>query len=491
MPTLNEANVRHLLRRTESIDRPARVRQLMLLGTMEAAVADVMAVPANPPSASIAGLFPRFYQGVRITELWMDQMAFAARPFGERMAFFWHGHICTDMNKAKFGPAMQKQIDLFRTTGLGPTDAASGNVGDLMIAMSTQVAMLRYLDNDRNLASSPNQNFARELMELFILGVGNYTEADVEASTVAWTGHMRPGEEIDAYVFDPAQHDGSPQTFLGQTINAGTRPQSEAGRETIEVMLGTGPLGSGVIPLAAATNGGRPAREVAAEFLTRKLWREFGEATSGGVPTGVGTAMKTALLDSAFDIRPWVKAMLTHDDFYTTATKSGLVRQPFDYVVALMAATQVNTNRADLLGTMQSAGQRPLYPPNVSGWRPNPYWINASAIGARQQIVQQIVTAMTSNPTWTTTDGYVDLLAGRLSRSWLEDPARSSAQVVDEILRVTGLVDLAGRTGTPEAPISAATRSKIIAHLDNPNVDPTMQLDALVLLLSAPEMHVA
>jgi uncharacterized protein (DUF1800 family) len=492
MPALNEENVRHLLRRTECVDRPQRVRHLLSLGSIDAAVADVMAIPERPLLVSIDGLFPRYFQGIRLTEHWLDQMAFSARPFGERMAFFWHGHICTDMNKAKFGRAMNEQINLFRTAGLGPSDSASGNVGSLMVTMATQVAMLCYLDNDRNLASSPNQNFARELMELFVLGVGNYTEADVEAATAAWTGHNRPGLEVDAYAFDPSEHNGSPQTFLGKVVNSGTRPLREAGQETIEVMLGTGPLGSGTVPLDAATNAGRPTREVAAEFLTLKLWREFGEAASGSIPAGVGDSMKAALLASDFNIRPWVRAMLTHHDFYAPSTKAGLVRQPVDYVVALLAATQVSANRANLLDAMRNAGQRPLYPPNVSGWRPNLYWVNASAIGARQQIAQQVIAFLTdSTTTWALPNGFISLLGGQLSRAWFEDPARSSTEVVDELIRLTGLVDLAGRTGTPAAPLSADTRLKVIAHLDNPNVEPTMRLDALALLLSAPEMHVA
>jgi hypothetical protein len=202
--------------------------------------------------------------------------------------------------------------------------------------------------------------------------------------------------------------------------------------------------------------------------------------------------MTTALLTSGFDIRPWVRAMLTHDDFYAAATTSGLVRQPVDYTVALLAATGVTTRRANVLDAMGNAGQRPLYPPNVSGWRPNAYWVNASAIGARQTVAQNVVVALTDGSTpWAGSSGYVDLPGGRLSRSWLENPDRSSAEVVDLLMKLTGLVDLAGRSGTPEAPIATATRSRIIAHLDHPSVDATMRLDALTLLLAAPEMHVA
>ena len=109
MPTLNEVNVRHLLRRTEFVDRPDRVAHLLGLGTIDAAVDDVMNVPANPPSASFSGIpaDQNWQRGVRLGEHWMDQMATAARPFGERMAFFWHGHICSSLEKVQSAPAMR------------------------------------------------------------------------------------------------------------------------------------------------------------------------------------------------------------------------------------------------------------------------------------------------------------------------------------------------------------------------------------------------
>lgn len=164
-------------------------------------------------------------------------------------------------------------------------------------------------------------------MELFLLGVGNYTEADVEAATAAWTGHTHVPTDRNSYLFDADLHETAPQQLLGRTIND-TRPPNEAGIETIEVILGTGSLGSGSVPQGAERNAGRPSREVAAEFLTFKLWQAFGEATTGSVPGGVQSAMVAGLLDNESDIRPWVRAMLVHDDFYTATARSGLVRQP-------------------------------------------------------------------------------------------------------------------------------------------------------------------
>ena len=490
MPTFNEANVRHLLRRTEIVDRPERVQYLLSLGSIEYAVADVMDVPANPPSASFDGIptDSGWQQGVRLAEHWLDQMASVERSFGERMAFFWHGHICSELGKVSSAPAMQEQIDLFRRRGLGPVGNGS-SVVELVKTMSVQVAMLRYLDNDQNYANSPNQNFARELMELFLLGVGNYTEADVEAATAAWTGHTRPRWDVDEYVFEPDRHDNTPQEFLGRTINASSDP-AKGGNDTIDVILGVdapGAPGVGTIPQGAETNRGERADVVAADFLSFKLWQEFGEAASRTVPAGVAAAMRAALIENNFAIRPWVEAMLTHDDFYATETKTGLVRQPVEFMVANMCALGLDAASAGQLWLLGQTGQRPLYPPNVSGWKPNGYWVNASAMGARQQIVQGCLWAVLRD-TWDGDAGYIqfgDDPANRLTKIEIQGRWQDGTEpipddeFVDRLLLYTGLRP------------PASTRDRVMAHLAHPDIEVWMRLDALLLLLSAPEMHIA
>ncbi len=483
MPDFSEANVRHLLRRTEFVDRPDRVADLMATGSISNAVNNVMAVAANPPSESFAGIpvGEDWQRGVRLGEHWMDRMATAPRPFGERMAFFWHGHICSELGKVGTATEMQKQIDLFRQSGLGPSDAQTGNVGQLMKDASIQVAMLKYLDNDQNRASSPNQNFARELMELFLLGVGNYTEADVEAATAAWTGHGRPRWDIDEYRFEPSEHENAPQQFLGQTVNNGTG--SEAGNETIDVILG-----NGTVPAGADTNAGAATRTVAANFLSKKLWQEFGEAATGSVPSGVAGAMRSALLTSDFDIRPWVKAMLNHDDFYTATAKGGLVRQPVEYAVALLVAGALPAENGAAFWLMERAGQRLLYPPNVSGWKPNGYWVNASAFGARQEMASGAIWAVMRD-TWDGDDGYIQFgpVSTRITKTevqglWQNDTYTEPLPTAELVDRLIASIRLN---------FSADTRARVIAHLDDDDVETWQRLDALFLLLSAPEMHIA
>ena len=169
LPT--QADIEHLLRRTEFVARPGRVAELLPL-TIEAAVDNVLAVPSDPGSVTL-GKPSNWERGEEYTHFWLNRMAHdSPRPVQERMSLFWHGHFCSDLSKIDGAELMQQQIDGFRRDGMG-------NLRTIAKQMSTQVAMIRYLDNNDNRKSSPNQNFGRELLELFLLGVGNYTEADV------------------------------------------------------------------------------------------------------------------------------------------------------------------------------------------------------------------------------------------------------------------------------------------------------------------------
>jgi uncharacterized protein (DUF1800 family) len=477
VPNLTEDNVRHLLRRTEFVDRPHRVTALMALGSIEAAVADILAVPASPPSVTFTAPADRDWErGQDLTHFWLDQMARdSVRPFQERLAFFWHGHFCSEFGKVGSSMLMREQIDLWRREGLS-------SIRTLATTMSTQVAMIRYLDNNQNKKSSPNQNFARELMELFLLGVGNYTEADVEAATAAWTGHTDQwDDDVSPYRWRSDWHDASAKDFLGRRINtdSSTAAWPAHGPETISVILG-----SGIVPAGAdnVANRGRPTRDVAAEFLSRKLWTSF--ATDTAPPPSVMEAMRTALTANDFSIRPWVTAMLTHPDFYTDSVKRGLVRSPVEYVVALLVATGKRSREADVTWLMETMGQRLLYPPNVSGWRPNGYWVNASAMEGRARTAQSFVWA-SSRTYWNGDDGPITLAGGSIMRSEItaRTPWPAQLPVLTNVDFVDRLLDLT------QLELPQATVDEIVRYADGATV--WERNSALLLVLLAPEMQLA
>lgn len=481
MPQKTERNVRHLLRRTEFVDRNDRVHELMALPTFADIVDDILDVPATAPSVVFQnnGDDQNWYRGQELAHFWFDRMANdAPKKMQEKMALFWHGHLVSEFGKVGSAALMREQIDLYRTSGLD-------NLREMITTMSTQVAMLRYLDNNRNVADSPNQNFARELMELFLLEVGNYTEADVEAATAAWTGHS-DNWQTDEYLWlddlpkerwTPIYHDSSVKQFLGQTINADPETPRLHGFETIDVILG-----NGVVPAGAANvaNRGRPTRLVAAEFLSRKLWIDFADQSP---PAAVIDAMRDAFVAADFDIRPWVRTMLLRDEFYTDDVMHGLVRSPIDWIVSLLYAFDLRSEHVTPLWLTENTGQQILRPPNVSGWKTNGYYVNASAMETRARIARSF--GWRAEVDYWDEGGYLQFRHGRLTRDELTDaspwpdyvPTMSDEAVVDTM---AALMEL---TLTP------GSRQQLIDYLGTGNRWERNDL-AFVMLL-APELHMA
>lgn len=459
----SRSDIEHLLRRTEYVARPGRVDHLLSLPSIEACVDDVLTVPTNPPSVAFTST-QNWQRGVELTHFWLDRMAHdSTRPLQEKMGFFWHGHFCSDLSKVGSAALMRDQIDLFRRQGLG-------NLRDLATTMSTQVAMLRYLDNNRNKKSSPNQNFARELMELFLLGVGNYTEADVEAATAAWTGHTDRWDTGE-YVWRGDWHDGSAKSFLGRQINGSATPEQQHGAETIEVILGDGTVPGGA---SVVTNRGRPTKAVAAEFLTKKLWTEFAGTQ---IPSAVLSGVRDAAVAADFDIVPWLRDLLIRPEFYTDEVKRGLVRSPVEYVVACLVATGRRSAEATPIWLMDGMGQRPLYPPNVSGWKHNGYWVNASAMARRTETARSFVWRSMSG--YWNGDGLIHLGNGTLSRTEIEQTTYRDDPdgLVDRMLALLG-IQLSN--GSRQALV---TMSRQCSRWE--------RTDLLPLILIAPDFHVA
>ncbi len=461
-----QADIEHLLRRTEFVARANRVAELTGAADIGAAVDNIMAAPADPGSPGFTS-GENWKRGEDITLFWLDRMAFdSPKPFQEKMAFFWHGHFCSEFGKVGDAGLMREQIDLWRWQGLG-------TFRNLAATMSTQVAMLRYLDNNQNKRTSPNQNFARELMELFLLGVGNYNEADVEAATAAWTGHS-DNWETDAYVWRADWHDNAPKMLLGRQINTDPGASLNHGFETIDVILGTSGV-AGTVPGDAtiAANRGRPTNEVAAEFVSRKMWTFFAGTNA---PQPVIDAMRQAALSTGFSIKPWLRAMFTRPEFYSAEVKQGLVRSPVDLMVAYMVATGLRARDNVPLWLMEGMGQRPLFPPNVSGWKHNGYFVNASAMSARTSVARHLA--------WRTMRGYwegdrvIRLAGGTISRNEIETTYRDQPNVVvDRILELMR--------------INPTAESRNALYAFSANSQRWERPDLVFLAMLMPELHVA
>jgi uncharacterized protein (DUF1800 family) len=347
------ANIAHLLRRTEFVARPDRVRELAAL-PIDAAVDNVLDFSANgqlivPIYLQTEDSVEPYRQYKYAYHWWLDRMVDRPRPFQERMTLFWHGHFTS----ALFGVVyrtdlMMRQNQLYRTL-------AAGNYLELTQRMAIEPAMLVYLSNWVNVRDRPNKNFGRELMELFALGVGNYTEGDVDAASRSWTGHTL--DSNSNYAFDPAVHDSAQKTFFGTTKNWD-------GPDIIDEML--------------RDNAG--TRLISARFISKKLWEHFAYPKPS---TDVVNALADVFIASDFELRPLLHAVFTRAEFYSADAKHGLVRSPTEFMVALLYYLRTTADEVAAEWRGQSMGQILFNPPNVSGWRSNANWLTTSALSGR------------------------------------------------------------------------------------------------------------
>ena len=367
---MDSVQLAHLLRRTEYVARPARMNALSGGSvTREMAVNDVLNVttPVAIPAYIEHDIDGEGYnQWVFAVQWWLDRMVDSPKPMQERMAFFWHGHFCSSWEKVNSAEAMMAQNRLFR-------DSAFGNFRQMTQAMSIQPAMLFYLDNLDNVKSSPNQNFARELLELFTLGVvdqngvPNYTEDDVTAAARAWTGHSIDWKTYQ-YKFYAGEHDAEAKSFMGQSRNWD---------------------GPDIVNYVLQENTAK--KLVACKFLSKKLWEHFAYQNPS---KALVDELAQVLYNNDFAIKPWVKAMLMRDEFYSTTAMQGLVRSPVEYIVNLFHFTGYRAATLNPQWYVEGMGQVPFAPPDVSGWKTNGYWVNTSVFGSRAEFASDVASRM-------------------------------------------------------------------------------------------------
>jgi uncharacterized protein (DUF1800 family) len=277
------------------------------------------------------------------------------QPLVERMALFWHNHFTSGLQKVRFAPAMYRQNVLFRRHALG-------NFATLLREIARDPAMLLYLDGAQNRASQPNENFARELLELFTLGEGHYAEADIKAAARAFTG-WGLDRETGAFRFYPGAHDRNAKTFLGRTGDLD-------GGDILDVLL---------------------AQPRTAEFLVAKLWREF---VSLKPNDGEIKRLAGVLRGANYELRPLLKAMFASQAFRESASRGSLIKSPVELIVGTVRVLGLPVpEKTRLVRAMQAMGQVPFEPPNVKGWPGGEAWISTNTLLMRQQILRRIVEA--------------------------------------------------------------------------------------------------
>jgi uncharacterized protein (DUF1800 family) len=215
------------------------------------------------------------------------------RPLEEKMTLFWHSHFATSEEKVRDYRKMQLQNEVFRAHG-------TGNFRTLMIAVAQDPAMLAYLDAAANIKGAPYENFAREIMELFTKGVGNYTEQDIREAARAFTGWHYASLK---FVVNPNQHDGTAKTVLGRSGNFD-------GAQVIDILL---------------------AQPVTAEFMAAKLYRYFvREELSAPLQARLGELLRA----SKYEVAPFLEVLFNSRDFYSDASVATRIKPPVELVIS-------------------------------------------------------------------------------------------------------------------------------------------------------------
>ena len=464
----------HLLRRAGFGADPAAIKQAAAAGidaTTETLLHPEL-VPENfndtQTLSALTAILPETKNGgtpaQAVKMWWVHRMIASPRPLAEKMTLFWHGHF-TSKDGGMQGDLLYRQNQLFRANALG-------NFRTLTLAVSRDPEMLRYLNGNTNYKAHPNENYGRELMELYTCGIGNYTEDDVKAAARAFSGwNLRRGE----FYFNPNQHDNDPKTFLGKTGNWN-------GDDIVDILV---------------------AHPATAKRLCTQLWAYF--AYPAPEPQVVDALVET-YYGSGYDIRAVMSRILRSKAFYSDKARFNVIKSPAQYVVgtikmlglnkavelALSDITPANERAylpaattmpaapaatvtaaattpavtpqqaagrkmavlAGLPNAMRSMGQDLLAPPTVKGWDGGEAWINTSTLLARVNFANAI-------------SGSRQMFGGQVVQvtDYLQQNSLTPEAWVDYLIETLGPL-----------PLTPSTRQTLINFVNNPDTpNPAVQ----------------
>ena len=295
-------------------------------------------------------------QGVELTHWWFRRMLTGEFPLQEKMTLFWHGHFATSMEKVREPYFMFLQNVLFRKHALGDFAA-------LLKGIVRDPAMMIYLDVAQSRKQMPNENFAREVMELFTLGEGNYTEADIKSAAQAFTG-LRLSKDSGEVRFTSQQHAAGEKKMFGQSGDFGPE-------ETVDLLL---------------------KQEACARFLARKLLRQF----VNDAPTDAEIAeFATVLRAENYHMGASLRRLFLSQDFYARKNIRAEIKSPVEFLVQLAKQLELSEMPEFLvIGAMRELGQQLFLPPNVAGWPGGSAWITTNTLFTRYNIAGLLTRSM-------------------------------------------------------------------------------------------------
>ena len=413
MPLYLDRRIEHLLRRAGSGARPDELNAYAGLSVVDAvdalidygSIADDVDEHVGKPGYAGTTSTARFSPNTNITDArqrWLFRMLHSHRPLQEKMTLFWHNHFATGYLKVagvlgstegtRYMAAKRSedpgqvrgQIEMLR-------DNALGNFRDMLLGIARDTAMLVWLDGRTNTRAKPQENFAREIMELFTMGVGHYTESDVYAGARVFTGWnlQRVGEAADParhfeFFFNANQHETSAKTF--------SFPIYADGSSTIPARSASDGMQDGIDlinALAANPNTGR--------YLAGKLYRFF-VSEFGDLDPGFINQIAAVYQRSRYDMKAVVRAVLLSQHFWESSAYFARYSWPVEFVIrSLKDVGWVGFSVNDALGPLSNMGQTLFEPPDVSGWPQGQEWFSTSAMLARMNFASTLATSQAFN----------------------------------------------------------------------------------------------
>jgi uncharacterized protein (DUF1800 family) len=295
----------------------------------------------------LAESLARVNNGPQLRDWWLYRMLYSPHPLGEKLTLFWHNHFATSNAKVQNATYMLRQYQLLHRHALG-------NFATMLREMSLDPAMMVWLDARDSKKGSPNENYARELMELFSLGIGNYTEQDIREAARAFTGWTLRGAEA---VFTRRDHDDGEKSVLGEKGN--WRPD-----DIVRICLD---------------------QQSAPHFIAAKLFRFLVSDTVE--PTReLLEPLAAAIKKSDFDFGAMVKTVLRSNLFFSSEVYRTRIKSPVDFALGIVRGLEGRIGTTALAGVLEELGQNVFYPPSVKGWDGGPSWLNGQTLLFRQNL---------------------------------------------------------------------------------------------------------
>ncbi len=372
MVRLSFSDTRHLVARTalgtewgglKGLERKSRAEAINIL--LKPAKVDTPPLPRLTPWANVDRMRKRNglgkkrahkmmkNEGERLKRWWMTHLLHTKAPVNEHMTLFWHNHFTSSLEKVEQPKLIYLQNQLLRKH-------AMGNFRSMIHDIARDPAMLIYLDGSNNVKGSPNENFARELMELFTLGRGHYSEADIRAAAIAFTG-WGVDRNRGTYRYNPAEHDNRRVSFMG-------RNGTFTGDQIIDIILEKPHVG---------------------EHIAEKFWKEF--VSDNHPDPRVIRQWGTVFRKSNYSIRALLSEVLNSDAFWSDKYRGTLTKSPVDLVVGTLRSLPYPKLPAkELAHITQLLGQDLFDPPTVKGWDGGKAWIDTQTLLVRTSLLNKL-----------------------------------------------------------------------------------------------------